>query len=197
MRARRSSHSWHAECNVTRRCPYLFAIISARFHRSGYGRHGVSCPGDIQKYYVGTYGIARRDGCTTIQVGIRPVILRRRCENRSCVTTSTGSPMGSSRTTVRLSSVSSVSPACFVTPSWRGGEPRFGSRHGYMTNAKRTYCPVDRSAPTLSVARATRARQGRCTSLPGATRTTATCRGRSSSRLALPLTWWAYANSSQ
>ncbi|TGZ57914.1 hypothetical protein DBV15_07590 [Temnothorax longispinosus] len=75
-RARRSSHSWHAECNVTRRCPYLFAIISARFHRSGYGRR--------------TYGIARRDGCTTIQVGIRPVILRRRCENRSCVTTSTG-----------------------------------------------------------------------------------------------------------
>lgn len=59
-------------------------------------------------------------------------------------------------------------------------EPRLGSRHGYMTNAKRTYCPVDRSAPTLSVARATRARQGRCTSFPGATRTTATCRGRSS-----------------
>lgn len=115
IRARRSSHSWHAKCNVTRRCPYLFAIISARFHRSGYGRCGVSWPGDIQKYYVGTYGIARRDGCTTIQAGIRPVILQRRCENRSCVTTSTGSPMGSSRTTVRLSSVSSVSPVCFVT----------------------------------------------------------------------------------
>lgn len=31
--------------------------------------------------------------------------------------------MGSSRTTVRLSSVSSVSPVCFVTSSWRGESP--------------------------------------------------------------------------
>lgn len=79
--------------------------------------------------------------------------------------------MGSSSTTVRLSSVSSVSPVCFVTSPWRGASPGLDLGTGYMTNAKRTYCPVDRSAPTLSVARATRARQGRCTSLPGATRT--------------------------
>lgn len=74
--------------NVTRRCPYLFAIISARFHRFGHGtaqcgavrrrdraRARARARRYVQKYYVGTYGIARRDGCTTIQAGICLVIL--------------------------------------------------------------------------------------------------------------------------
>lgn len=58
--------------------------------------------------------------------------------------------MGSSRTTVRLFSVSSVSLVCFVTLPWCG-EPQtwISLGHGYMTNAKRTYCPVDRFSPDV------------------------------------------------
>lgn len=116
IRARRSSHSWHAECNVTRRCPYLFAIISARFHRSG--RRGVSWPGRYTKVlcrHLRYRTAGRVHNNTSWNTSRHPTATRRGARNRSCVTASTGgfSPMGSSRTTVRLSSVSSVSPRVF------------------------------------------------------------------------------------
>lgn len=83
--SRGGRHSWHAECNVTRRCPYLFAIISARFHRSDHG--AASRPGytKVLCRHLRYRTAGRVHNNTSWNTSRhRP----RRCENRSCVTTS-------------------------------------------------------------------------------------------------------------
>lgn len=88
--------------NVTRRCPYLFAIISARFHRFG---HGTAQCGAVRRRDRARASVRTKVLCrhlryrtagrvhnnTSWNMSRHP---RRRCENRSCVTTNVGTSDG-------------------------------------------------------------------------------------------------------
>lgn len=150
--------------NVTRRWPYLFAIISARFHRSGYGAASRPLHTKVLCRHLRYRTAGRVHNNTSWNTSRHP---RRRCENRSCVTRNIGvPPMGSSRrATVRLSSVFRVSRA-FRDSALTRRETERETHQVRISQAPRDICDECEKNLLSSVASATRARQERCTSLP-------------------------------